>query len=204
MKPTEIARLITEDPDVLSEVDASLDTSNVQVPSMDNSAIDSTDQPIDDELDDNDEQEKGLKDDLKAQQEVVDKAMERQRDTIRPEVDDLEKEFSDLNTDALQSFEFLRSGNEQLKGLDKQFATVQQMLANVQGSLKEGVGYDDLEDESTETGDVCCVCDKTSLETYRCDACRDNRMCRDCVKYEPSGQLTCCPRCAKYTPWLPW
>lgn len=147
-----IATLITEDPDIFMEVDASMNTSMDSNPAGADLASDigpqqeeQGDKPLDeleiqkqaDEIagDDAGDADRQIADQLKAQQNAEQEMMQQRREMLEPEMDKLDSGMNALQTGVTQGRAQAADAGEAFNGLDQEMAELKAVIANVGKSL---------------------------------------------------------------------
>lgn len=141
----DIARVITEDPDIISELDSSMDTS-LEAPASPNKSVATskvdqkkplTATDIDEKATDiaGENPDSQIKDQIKAQEEIQRKQEEERHKTLEPQMQDLQTSIDTLGTGITQGASAAKQSGEAFNGLDKNMSAIQTILQNLEKQL---------------------------------------------------------------------
>ena len=152
----DIARVITEDPNLLSELDSSIDPSTDEpagsvatAPITPGSKIDKSvaepevdqEKPMAQLTDEWEEESAGedpdqqMKDQTQAQEEAERQQEAERRKILEPQMQNLQTSMDTLGTDITRGVAAANQGDEAFSGLDKNMATIQTILKNLESQL---------------------------------------------------------------------
>jgi hypothetical protein len=150
----DIARVITEDPDILRELDSSIDKS-LEEPSTPNIPIKEPDikksatEPevgeekpltaldVEKQAEDitGENPDQAIKDQIKAQEEAEkQQEIERQK-ILQPQMQELQTSMGQLGTGITQGAAAVKNGGEAFQGLDKNMSAIQALLQNLEKQI---------------------------------------------------------------------
>lgn len=145
----DIAKVITEDPDIISELDSSIDTSleepaNTSALPSQSVAISKVGQKKPLTATDVEKQatniagknpDQQIKDQIKTQEETQRKQEKERQDMLEPQMQDLQTSMDTLGTGITQGASAAKQSGEAFNGLDKNMSAIQTILQNLEKEL---------------------------------------------------------------------
>jgi len=128
-----IARVITEDPDILTELDASL---NGPVQDLGDSGIDKplTSAEIEKQATDvaGEDPDQQVKDQMKAQEDAERTQEQERRKLLEPQMDELQNSMGELDTGITQGIDAVETGGNAFQGLGDNMSAIRAILKNLE------------------------------------------------------------------------
>lgn len=123
----QLSKLISEDPNVISEMDVDLGTDR---PLTANDIEKQTQQ-----MSPNKDTDKQVKDQIKKQEEAQKKADQTRKKALEPQFKELQKSVKNVSTGIAQSAQNIQTGTDSMTDLDADLASINSLVTNLQKTM---------------------------------------------------------------------